>query len=287
MIQYAHIEKEYLQLMSLFFAVGDSIRGIPLDSNNKWQYEADIFSAKLFNHIGTLHYLSNGTPLTIFDDKSKRYIDHSSITVLVRAAFETYLTFYYIYCDPAVSMDEKKFRHLVWKIGGLRDRLKFAIVRPENIPKIEAEKSQLENLLSQLKDKLKFSTLDSKGKKAARSGNWKYGRGWPDCAEIAGFHKEVFRDIYRYLCSYAHSGSLSAVQIGQAVNIEDQKSLTSISLQYGMILMSHFIFSFSDLFENAKVAFGEHKKLQALASKWHITWKEDEFLKPFNSDRLK
>jgi hypothetical protein len=285
MDQYAYIEKDYLQLMSLFFAVGDSIRGISLDSDNKWLYEADVFSAKLFNHIGTLYHLSNGTPLKILGDQERRYIDHASITVIVRAAFETYLTFYYIYCDPTISVDEKRFMHLIWKISGFRDRQNFRMVRPENIPKLEAEKALLENLLVQVKNTSIYHALDSKGKRAARSGNWRYGKTWPDIAEIAGFNKEVFRDVYSYLCSYAHSGGLSALQIGQAVNIEDQKGLTRISLQYGMILMSHFIFSFSELFENAKVAFENNEESKGMAFKWHINWNEEEFLKPFNKEQ--
>lgn len=280
-------EEEYLKLMSLYYAVGDSIRGITIDSSNQWLSGADILSAKLFNHIGSLYYLSKGTPLSIICDHHQRYIDHSSITVIVRAAFETYLTFYYIYCDPSVTINEKRFRHLVWEIGGLRDRQAFSVVRPENMPKLEAEKAKLDQLISQLESTDVFLGLDSKAKKQARSGKWKYKKGWADCAEIAGFNKEVFRDVYSYLCSYAHSGGLSALQIGQATNIEDQKKLTGISLHYGMILMSHFIIGFPELFENANNVLEDNEELKYIAFKWHITWNEDEFLKPFNNDRLR
>lgn len=286
MSNFTQIDQEYLSLLSLFFTVGDSIRNLPIDSDSKWLYDAGVLSAKLLDHLGTLHHLSKGTLLTIIGERPLGYIDHSSITVVLRTAFETYLTFYYIYCDDSVTINERRFRQLVWKIGGLCDRQKFSVVRLENIPKVEKEKAQLEKLFSQLTSMDFYSDLDSKGKKAARSGNWKYGKSWADRAEIAGFHKEVFKDIYSYWCSYSHSGSLSTIQIGQAVNIEDQKELTGFSLQIGMVLMSHFILSFSKLFENANIALEKNYELKNLALKWLITWKEDAFLKPFNNDRL-
>jgi hypothetical protein len=279
-------ENDFLRLMQLFYVVGDSIRSIGIDSDNRWLYEADVFSAKLVYHIGTLHYLSKGTPLPIFVEKDKGYVDHSSIAVLVRAAFETYLTFNYIYCDPSVTTNEKQFRHLVWRIGGLRDRQKFIIIRPENRPKIEAEKVLLDKLVSQLESATIYQGLGSKAQKAARSGDWRYRKYWPDLAEIAGFNIEVFRNVYSYLCSYAHSGGLSAIQIGQAIAISDQRRLTGVCLHFGMILMSHFILRFSDLFDEAKDAFEKSGELKDLAFKWETTWNEEGFLKPFSSDRL-
>jgi len=75
--------------------------------------------------------------------------------------------------------------------------------------------------------------------------------------------------------------------IGKAIKTEDQCELTFISLQIAMALMSHFVLSFSKLFEVAKAALDQHADLKTLADKWPITWNEKDFLKPFDDDRLK
>lgn len=285
MNQNAQRNIEYLQLMKLFFEVGDCMKGQKLDGHSKWLYDTEVLASKLFNHIGTLHYLSQGTYLSLPGEKQRVYYDHSSISVVVRATFETFLTYFYLFCDPSSSLDERKFRHIIWKISGLVDRQKFSMVRKENIPKLKAEKRVLANLIAQAESSSFFLALNEKSKQTVREGKWRYKKSWPDLSAIAGFNKTVFRDVYNYLCSYAHSGGLSALQIGQAINISDQRSLTTISCQYGLILMSHFIFSFSDLFPKAKKIIDKNEETKKLAIKWHVTWKEDAFIKSFSHNQ--
>jgi hypothetical protein len=159
------------------------------------------------------------------------------------------------------------------------------MVRKKNIPKLKAGKRVLDKLIAQTESSSLFFTLNEKSKKAAREGKWRYKKSWPDLSAVAGFNKTVFRDVYNYLCSYAHSGGLSALQIGQAINIMDQKGLTTISCQYGLILMSHFIFSFSGLFPKAKNILDINEETKELAMKWHVTWKEEAFIKPFSHNQ--
>ncbi len=285
MNQNAQPNIEYLQLMKLFFEVGDCMKGQKLNGHSKWLYDTEVLASKLFNHIGTLHYLLQGTHLTLPGKKQRIYYDHSSISVVVRAAFETFLTYYYLFCDPSSSPEERKFRYIIWKISGLVDRQNFSMVRKENITKLRSEKRVLDKLIAQTESSSVFFAPNEKSKKAAREGKWRYKKTWPDLSAVAGFNKTVFRDVYNYLCSYAHSGGLSALQIGQAINISDQKGLTTISCQYGLILMSHFIFSFSELFPRARKLLNKNEETKELAVKWYITWKEEAFIKPFSHNQ--
>jgi hypothetical protein len=75
---------------------------------------------------------------------------------------------------------------------------------------------------------------------------------------------------------------LSGVQIGQAIAKADQKRLSNVSLHLGLLLISHFLFSYTALFPEARSALEGDKEGYALANKWFITWKEDGFKKSFS-----
>jgi hypothetical protein len=276
------LEKEYLELMSLFFMVVDCRRGQKIDQSNRWLYEAEVLGAKLFNHIVTALHLWHGTDINLPQDKPRIFVDHSSISVIVRAAFETYLTFYFIYCDSNSSIEERKLRYLIWRLRGFLDRQNFKVIRKESLPKIEQEKEIVFELLSEIESNLIYKDLPGQSKKLARKGEWRLNNTWAALADIAGFNPDVFRDVYSYLCSYSHSGGLSALQIGQAINVSDQQDLSRISLHYGLILMSHFVQSYNSIFPETGKILESNPELKGLASKWHITWKETEFLKPFS-----
>lgn len=276
------IDQEYLFLMELYFRVVDSIRGQTITEEDKWLFEAEVLGAKLFNHVGTIHYLRNGTILSLPGHQPKTYIDHSSISIIARAAFETYLTFYFLFCDFGIPIEERCFRHSIWKLRGFLDRQNFKAVRKENLPKLEQEKKLATELITKIERSSAFKTLHAKKQNLAKKGEWRLGLHWADVASIAGFNKEIFRDVYNHLCSYSHSGGLSALQIGQAVQIPEQHQLSNVSLQYGLILMSHFIKSYSRVFPDTMRVIGSNKELEALSDKWYITWNEEEFLKPFS-----
>lgn len=277
------IQSDYSQLLELYYQVVDSKRGDKLAEDQKWLYDAETLSVKLFNHLGTIQYLSQGTTLPKIDKYQRHFVDHASISVLARAAFETYLSFYFIFIDKKCSLPERKFRHLLWKLGGLNDRQKFVTVSKENCQKLDSENKIINKLQTELENTQSFLNLSPKLRKKAKQGEWRLNKGWADLAEIAGFDKEIFRKVYRYLCSYAHTGGLSGLQIGQAIKVDDQKGLCVLSVQFGLILLSHFLFSYTDLFPETKTEFAQNAVMHGLAMKWHVTWKEPEFKKRFIS----
>lgn len=273
------IQSEYSQLLGLYFRVVDSKRGDKLSDDEKWLYDAGTLSVKLFNHLGTILYLSNGTKLPSIEKLQYHFVDHSSISVLTRAAFESYLCFYFIFIDKQCDLSEKKFRHLIWKLGGLNDRQKFKVVSKENLSKLESEKALIDELLSELETTQAFLALSPKLQNKVKQGEWRIDKSWSDLAKIAGFDKGIFRNAYSYLCSYAHTGGLSGLQIGQAINPKDQKGLSVLSIQFGLIIMSHFLFSYTNLFPETKTVFTKNADIFGLVKRWHITWKEPEFKK--------
>jgi Family of unknown function (DUF5677) len=276
------MDDEYLLLMSLYFMVVDSRRGQKINEQNEWLFETDVLAAKLFKHVGTIRYLRSGTVLVLPGDQPRVYVDHSSISVIARAAFETYLAFYFLYCDQGCSIEEKKFRYSIWKLRGFLDRQNFKTVREENLHILEEERKVMTKLLSNIESNTVFKQLSAKDQGLSKKGKWRLKLSWAELAEIAGFNKGIFEDVYSHLCSYAHSGRLSALQIGQAINISEQHQLSTISMQYAMILMSHLVKSYSDLFPDTKIVIESKPDLAVLSDKWYITWNEEGFLRPFS-----
>lgn len=273
------LDTEYEVLMELLFHVVDSRAGQTITEEARWLHETEALGAKLLNHLATIRHLWGGTDLPMIDGHPRQFTDHSSISILVRAAFETYLTYYYIYGDVKSNIDTKRLRHSLWRLRGLLDRQGFTCISSENAHILDREKALIADILKHVEGNPVFSTLGAKEQTGAKKGNWRLNHGWVDLAEIAGFDRQVFTSVYSYLCSYAHSGQLSVLQIGQAISPEDQRKLTVHSKYYGILLMSHFILSFTELIPDARVQLDIYPDAAQLAKRRALTWKEPEFRK--------
>ena len=275
------IETEFGQLLKILFSTIDCYRGQSLKDEEKWIFDAEVLGSKLFYHLCSAQHLFNGTEFSLGNSQERMFFDHASITVLIRASFETYLTYFFIYGKPEAELGERHLKYLTWKLKGLLDRQEAPLATSEGQKKIESEKIIIEKLMVEINENPFYQKSDSKIQKAVKKGDWKLLKPWKDLAKIAGFNREVFRRTYSYLCSYAHSGNLSALQIGQAINISAQKSLSVFPMQCGMFLMSHFIKSYRALFPKINELSELNKEMEILLSKWFITWNEPEFLNNF------
>ena len=271
---------EYLNMMNIVFKLGNHQIGKKITDENKWILDVEALTTKLFNHIGTIFHLRKGTGIHLPYDEPRKYFDHASVSIIIRATFETYLTFYYLFSDLEINQDAQQLRYLSWKLRGLLDRQSFRVTLEEHIKKLEEEKKLVDILVAEIKNNPEFELADKKEKKMLRTGQWRVKKSWADLSKIAGFNEEIFRNTYRYLCSYSHSGSLSTLQIGDAENLQDQFNLTKISMHYGLILMCHFANSYMNLFPESKKIYEQETKYHFLFQKWLITWHEEAFLNP-------
>lgn len=277
------VQHEYEKLLTVFYEVVDSKRGSKLSADEKWLFDAETLAVKLFYHLASILYLSHGTFLPVFSDRSLNFFDQASIKVLARASLETYLTFFYIYCDRNCNIEERKLRHLLWKLSSSTDRQGFNLISEKAVEALQVEKQVMDKMLAEIEENPFFLAMEEKSRKKARKGEWRLGKSWSDLADLAGFAKQTFRTVYRYLCSYAHSGGLSGTQIGQAITIVDQKRLSILPLHLGLLLMSHFLFSYTAFLPETRKVLESDEDGYSLANKWLITWKEDGFKKTFSS----
>jgi hypothetical protein len=276
------VRPEYTRLITVFYATVDSKRGTKLPANDKWLFDAETLAVKIYYHIASILHLSFGTVVPGREGHKNTFFDHASINVLARVALETYLTFFFIYCDSSCGIEERKLRHSVWKLSAPTDRQGFNVLSEAAVQALAVEKQYMEKIMGEIEGNPVFLAMKETLRKKARNGEWRFGKGWADLADIAGFAEQTFRSVYSYLCSYAHAGGLSGVQIGQAITKADQKRLSTVSLHLGLLVMSHFLFSYTSLFPETRRVLEGDDEGYTLANKWFITWKEDGFKKTFS-----
>ncbi|MEN5141143.1 hypothetical protein [Pseudomonas juntendi] len=116
-------EQDFAPITELFAAMIESQRGQPLTPDDAWINHAQILAVKLFKQACSLRVLINTTQLDFQDGQQIVFVDHSSATILARACLETFIVFHWIFQgkDPGL----RRFRHGLWRLGGLMDRLKL------------------------------------------------------------------------------------------------------------------------------------------------------------------
>lgn len=178
-------------------------------------------------------------------------IDHASGNVLLRAAIEAYLTFSYLYLGQAC--EEVEARRLSWRISALLFRQGVDPMDEQDFKKKIDEGHKLVALRESLDQNTYFKSSRQNKRKLLQTGRWDFELSWNDLAGMAGFDKQWFKKLYGYLCAYAHSGYLTAMQINTATSKEDQQWLAEFSLRSALPLLSKFILNYPTLFPETSV----------------------------------
>lgn len=257
----------YNKLASLLVEVIESQQGEKL-KRDQHLYYAESLAVKMFRHLASMRQLADGLTVT-FPRTKFSHVDHSSVMLLARASVETYLTFFYVFIDPATE-NQQKFRFKAWMLAGLMDRQKIHTNTKEGNEVKKSEARMIKALKNDLPNFDSFIKLDEKERKMILNGNWRMRNSWGNLATVAGFNDTYFKNIYGYMCGYAHSSYISVLQVSQAKSIDEQIKLSNIMLSVGVVLMSHFIFSYASLFKNAEIALDNNPEIKKLAETWRL-----------------
>jgi len=255
-------EKNYLLLLDLLYQVIEESKGIPTERDNRL-LEAEALARKLFCHSASALYLSRGTNIKDFPSIEISFFDPASIHILARAALETFLIFHYLFIAPKNS-EEQDFRYWAWQLGGLCERQKYPASKPEYKRKQRDEKQLIDKLRKNLESNKIFKTLGKRQQNKILKGKWRI-ESWRKIALDAGFDELHASLFYSYLCEYAHSGSLSTLQIHRATTKEVQKNLFQASMEVIMIAIANMIFSYCRLFPNGKKVLEKNPKATEFA----------------------
>ena len=261
-------DADYSTLLDLFIRLVQSQAGRRIEPGGEWLNDAQTLAIKLFRHLVSMQTLATGATVEQNGIPAVFFVDHASVKVVARAALETYLVFFYIFGCVDRSLSE--FRHKTWHLGGLADRQKFHVTLPEHLDVLNAEKQKLDHLRSEIESSPHIQAYTQKQRTKLLEGEWRIGKGWADLSADAGFHAKYFSNIYGYLCGYSHSSYLSALQVGQAQSIEDQRMLTQAILGIGVVIMAHFAFTYSSAFSSAGAVLSASPDAKRVAEKWRF-----------------
>jgi len=238
-------KQEYLKLLDLLYRVIEANKG-PITGDDDRYWYAEGLATKFFLHAASVLYLSRATNISDFPGTAVKFIDSASIDVLVRAAFEAFLTFHYVFFAPK-TREEQDYRYWTYRVAGLAERQQLPVSTEEHRRKLADGKRELDDLLNKLRSNPLFNGLQ------VLKDKWRQ-KSWRDIAIDAGFSEMLASHMYRYLCGYAHSGSLSILQIKKSLLKKEQSQLIEVSMITIAIVTASLVSEYSELFPRAKSA---------------------------------
>lgn len=262
-------DADYDILLRLLVNLVQAQAGKPIAPGRSWLLDAETLAKKLFGHLVSLRALSDGHCFEIDGKTAFDFIDHASIKVIARAAFETYLVFFFIYGGSDAALGE--FRHTIWRYAGLIDRQKSPATTAEARQVQADEKKEIERLKPDIEASPYLRAYAAQQAKKILAGEWRGGDPWHSLGTSAGFHESYFRSVYGYLCGYSHASYISAMQVGQARSLADQRMLASMCIGIGAKLMAHFAHAYADLFEAAKPALVADVAARSVVDRWRFS----------------
>lgn len=233
-----------------------------------WYSHAHALALKLFRHLSTIQHLCRPTFDTTTGDL---IVDHSSINALNRTAFETFLTFAYIFGAP--NRDLARLRYALWSRCGLMERSKYANpLNDAQTQQLASERSSINELRLEVEASPLFTVEYTPGhrRRLLEKGEWTGVHKAPWIAEKVGMHPNYFRKIYKHTSGHAHSSYISALQVTQARDVGTQMELAKYSLGTGLLIMTHFLVAFCALSSQAKSTLDSHKDSEHVFKRWYI-----------------
>lgn len=172
------------------------------------------------------------------------YDDPAVVLNLVRQLYEAICTFAIVFCIPDTS-EKRMILYNVYVITGLRKRSGFNYeANPEEAKqKLSADQKDMNAKIAEIEDSDYFKHLDDKNKKLLR----KYIEGYDftpfvlsddymvsekikfeDIPNHLCVNEIITRDVYRYLCTHAHSSFYSLLQFSQWYESEEGQAYADI-----------------------------------------------------------
>lgn len=260
---------DFERLLTLVMQLVQSQAGQPIPADQLLLNDAQVLARKFCNHVVSLRLIVQPVEVDIAGYGAARHIDHSSVMILARAALETYLTFAYVYGSKDAQV--RQFRHLIWHRAGLLDRQDFPARLAEHKEKLADEKITIDQLQAEIEAHVEWLQMATPLRKRVLKGEWRAGQSWVDLGVTAGFHPVHIKNVYSFLCGYAHSSWLSILQIRDAQALSDQEAMAAKFVSAALIFMSFFVQSYVALFPQAAAVLTSNPEAANLAQQWHLT----------------
>jgi hypothetical protein len=241
-------------LLSGFRGCIDAVaKHYPIPEGEAWRNDGQVLLIKGHHHLQTIRELATGRNIAADPRLVDPYVDHGSIGVLGRAAFECLLLFHFIFIDSSAAMQELRFS--VWKYVGIRSRTKlqgFQMMKGA-VEKVRKEDMQrLHELQEAIEGNELFMKMDKNVRhNALHKDGVRLGHHWTDIAQRAGMPRIYAADMYRHLCEYTHSGPVSAWQIRDASADKSGETLASGVITFCTMLLNETMITYARRFPPA------------------------------------
>jgi hypothetical protein len=240
----------------------DANVGMPADPDER-VLDAEGLAAKCLFHANSCLLLAGGTPV---GKGATRVLDLGSLNVLVRATLESSLAFHHLFASSQHSA-QIEFRYLRWVLADLLERQDFPASSPDSQQTQTEELQQIKEIRSRLQANGEFQGLTPKQRKRVlEEGHWN--PGWATVARDAGLSELHATLVHRYLCSYAHSGSMSVLQLRQAKTCEDRERFLATALRLVSIALALITRAYCSAFPRAAQALGQHREFSSKVDDW-------------------
>lgn len=259
-------EKDFNDLFYLLAEMVEVQAGLPIPEGLFWQNDRQTLARKFLYHLSTVNTILQGAKITV-GGRAAHFVDHGSIIVLARAVIENFIVFAYVFGSP--DIEQSRFKHMVWKYCGLKDRQRRFAITQEGRVTLAVERPQISVLLLEIQEHLIFKTFSNGKKKSIVNGDWAGGLKWHELAAEVGLNQRYFRNIYSYLCDYSHTSYAAALQVGQVRSMEKQIEMSRSILGFMNLAIARFISIYATLFELGKKVLDESPSLP-IARKWNF-----------------
>lgn len=245
-----------IKLNNVFMLLTDKLALHRNEFKNEF-YHIEPLCLKFGLQIHSLLNLCNGNIIE-YIDKTKKIPDISSIYIISRAIIENYLVIDYLYFIE-LDDDQSKLRHNLYNYAGLRNRQNFIVSNEINKQKKEAERILMNEYLDKIKSTDYYKNLETPSQKKNLVKNAKLYK-WVELIEKSKLNTLLFKDIWSLFSNWAHSESLSTMQLNSAIG--NPKFFTeSIELIYrnNSIILTVLINELSQRFTHLDVHLKELK----------------------------
>jgi hypothetical protein len=245
-----HLEN-FDNLLKACINIGNKLTGVKNPSDTMHFVLAEGLGRKILLHSLSARNLYIGYQLATSEYLYKPTSDFSSIAILTRAAFESYLAFNHIFI-ASTNDSEMKLRFLGWHLAGFLDRTYYEPKADYQFEILANEKIEIEKVKESIRTNDEFLKLTEKRKKLILNGYWRMDKTWLDLATDANFTRRFFNQQYKFLCGHSHSSRLSIIQIQQSQSFESQKLLAAASIGVLMVVNAKFTFEYFEIIPGLK-----------------------------------
>jgi len=233
----------------------------------------------IFTKVASLKEIAKG----ISYDNGKNYIDGiidpTIVASFIRTIYETVTMFNLIFINTKTE-DEKIILYNLWVVSGLNYRQRFQMIAETNDSqrKLENEKKDIEELISEIKNTELYSRFNKKNQDKINTkikekdykieiiNNNVNFLSWQDLTKTIGFKKNLLDTIYNYFSMYSHPSNVSVFQFSDMFSKTEINYLeiTNVNLKSAFILVSVFIADYIKLFPNILSKFEELTVLEQI-----------------------